>query len=287
MTAFSAFGRRWVQLPGMDAVRSWLVSAGLIREVLTANRTYYVRTDGSDSNNGLANTSGGAFLTIQKALNTAATIDFAGFSVTIQVGDGTYTAGLSIPVMVGQGNASDLIISGNAATPANVVVSVTSANAVALLSPSAMVRLQNFEIRTTTSGSAISNQAGHVEIHTGMRFGAVATAMIFVRRGGLVVATDNYTVAGNAQRRVLVREHGVYIEDARTITYSGTPAFSAANVDATSGGVVSSASSTQSGAATGTRYAVALNAIISTAGGGATFYPGNVAGTTATGGQYA
>lgn len=48
------------------------------RDLLTTNRTYYVRTDGSNSNNGLANTSGGAFLTIQKAIDTVLKLDSAG-----------------------------------------------------------------------------------------------------------------------------------------------------------------------------------------------------------------
>lgn len=39
-------------------------------------------------------------------------------------------------------------------------------------------------------------------------------------------------------------------------------------------------------AATGKRYRAEENGIVSTLGGGANFLPGNVAGTTASGGKY-
>ena len=66
------------------------------REKLTANRTYYVRVDGSDSNTGLADTAAGAFLTIQKAWDMVQALDASGYSIYIYVRAGTYTAGLSI-----------------------------------------------------------------------------------------------------------------------------------------------------------------------------------------------
>lgn len=93
------------------------------RELLSANRTYYVRTDGSDSNDGLTNTAGGAFLTLQKAYDVVIqTLDLGGFIVTIQIADGTYSGGIAFnydegPVVNGQ-----LYIRGNLTTPQNVVL---------------------------------------------------------------------------------------------------------------------------------------------------------------------
>lgn len=59
---------------------------GVSRDKLTANRDYYVRDDGSDSNNGRSNTAAGAWLTLQKAANfIGANIDFAGFRITVNV----------------------------------------------------------------------------------------------------------------------------------------------------------------------------------------------------------
>src|SRR5262249_46571914 len=42
-----------------------------VRQQVPGGLTIYVRPDGSDSNTGLANTAGGAFLTIQKAVDVA------------------------------------------------------------------------------------------------------------------------------------------------------------------------------------------------------------------------
>lgn len=85
------------------------------KETLTANRTYYVRTDGSDSNNGLTNDAAGAFLTPQKAWDTIAdTVLLNGFTATIQLASGTYpginmsshSAGYGFIVI--QGDSGDL-----------------------------------------------------------------------------------------------------------------------------------------------------------------------------------
>jgi hypothetical protein len=72
------------------------------RERLTADRNYYVRTDGSDSNTGLANTAGASFLTIQKAVDVVCNdIDLGDYLVTINVAAGNYAEEVTVGDYVG------------------------------------------------------------------------------------------------------------------------------------------------------------------------------------------
>ena len=71
-----------------------------------------------------------------------------------------------------------------------------------------------------------------------------------------------------------------------TVTITGTPGFSGAFAEADDLGFVNYNGPIFSGAATGKRYGATLNGVIDTNGAGATYFPGNVGGTTATGGQY-
>lgn len=255
------------------------------RELLTANRIYYVRTDGSNSNNGLANTSGGAFLTIQKAWDTLVTIDLNGFTVTIKLGNtGTFTTGLNATVSPVGGN---VIIEGDTVTPANTIISTTSADAVALACVGNLT-VQSCELRTTTSGSGLAPKAAgaRITIGSGMRFGACADYHIRAQNNGYVFCANNYTITGAAQCHMLATLAGQVEMASITVTVSGTPAFSSAFAVASLLGAISAFSITYSGSATGSRYSASMNGAIQTYGGGASYFPGNSAGTTATGGQY-
>ena len=97
----------------------------VFREKLTAARAYYVRSDGSDSNTGLANSSGGAFLTAQKAVDTVASLDLGIYDATIYLGATTWTAGTTLKTLIGAGQC---IIRGINADTTSTVISTTSAS---------------------------------------------------------------------------------------------------------------------------------------------------------------
>lgn len=255
-----------------------------VRELLTAARTYYVRTDGSDANTGLANTAGGAFLSVQKALNTTAMLDLAGFTVTIQLADGTYAGAVSIPPLSGLASAAALAIAGNVATPANVVIATTSSSAITAPAASRCT-VKDMEIKTTTSGFGLNADGGVIQFQN-VRFGACAQAHIMCQNNGLALASGNYAISGASPAHWWARSGGVINTEARTVTLSGTPSFGTAFVSNQNATVLCGAM-TFSGSGTGIRYSATLNGVVSVGGGGATYLPGNAAGSVATGGQYA
>ena len=255
------------------------------REVLTANRSYYVRTDGSDSNTGLANTSGGAFLTQQKAIDTVASLDLSIYDVTILCGPGTRTEPLTLKKTLGAGVAS---LEGDVTTPSNCTQSVTG-NDCFSMATGAVWQLRGFKTQTTTSGIHISASAAGCElkIDGNMEFGATPAYHVNVSTGGLCRITSGYTVSANASSHINIQSGGIVFYTPGAVTISGTPAWASAFMSVTSGGLVTTAGATFTGAATGKRYDASLNGIINTFGGGASYFPGDAAGTAATGGQYA
>jgi hypothetical protein len=102
-------------------------NADHINKLAGSNLVFYVRTDGSDSNTGLANTAGGAFLTIQHAVDVVCSYDYQNlYYPTINVADGTYDegAGVRITQPLDTGGDEPTLV-GNTTTQANVIVTAT------------------------------------------------------------------------------------------------------------------------------------------------------------------
>jgi hypothetical protein len=259
--------------------------AGAGRELLTADRTYYVRSDGSDSNDGLTNSSGGAFLTLQKAFDVVGALDLATFQVTIQIGDGTYTGAVAVdkPWVGG----ALVLVQGNTGTPANVLLSVTSNHVFHVTVPlPCPLRFKSFEGRTTSSGDVIRLEAQASVECDGVRFGACAGAHArSMFPGARIDFIANYTISGGAMRHWYA-QFGVIRCQSRAVTLSGTPAFSSQFATADNLGGMQVNANTFSGSATGTRYTAAALGLINTGGGGASYLPGDGAGSTSGGGQY-
>lgn len=246
------------------------------RERITANRTYYVRTDGSDSNTGLSNTAGGAFRTIQYAVNyVTQNVDAGTYSITINVADGTYSESVYINgKMSGQSSFS---IIGNQTTPANCVTNsfwcvngaqvvikglrLTSANGVRSDGYGTIVTIDDISFAlayalSANNGGTINGTSADLNIESTVTtmFYAFSTAIINLYNA-------NITVNGNAWTGV----GAVYSRLSSNINIQGV---------------------TFSGSATGKRYTADTNSVLFTSGGGASFIPGDSAGSTATGGQY-
>jgi hypothetical protein len=252
------------------------------RELLAANRTYYVRSDGSDGNTGLVNNSGGAFLTIQKAIDTVAALDLSIYTATIQVGAGTYTQALTLKKALGAAP----VLKGDTTTPGNVIISPSSGDAISL-AEFASWRVQGFKLTAAAGNGCVATGLCKCLIDGAMEFGACSGAHLAAGRGGFLNVTASYAISGGGASHMSIGSQGIcMIEGAITATLSGTPAFSSSFATVAGTAFLRASGTTYSGSATGVRYIGSGNSAIETGGGGANFFPGSSAGSTSTGAQY-
>jgi hypothetical protein len=271
-------------------------------EILTANRTYYVRTDGSDSNNGLTNNSSGAFLTIQKFFDVLATLSKNGFTVTCQVADGTYTLTSDITVKDGIGQGKVILI-GNTTTPSNVTL--TSSNNLRYINKSVdgTLEVKGFRFVNTGTGTEVSFLFvvhGVVAI-SNLDFGSTGSGLpssqnhMSVAAKGIIYLIGNYTISGSTAYHMVIWVNGAIRDfigydstlSPITVTLTGSPVFYCFLL-ASHGGIydVYYLRQTFTGSATGIRYQSNRLGGIFTFGGGSTYLPGNTTGTTSLGGIY-
>lgn len=254
------------------------------REVLTANRTYYVATTGSDANDGL--TAGTAFLTIQKAVNVALALDMSIYAVTISVGAGTFNEGSGV-LINGNGNAR-ITIKGAGYT--QTVISATSWAVQA--NYGAYVTLWEVDILSQSVG-VWSRTGANIFLFGNVRFSGGPARLIGADFGGIITMNSGnlYINANSAylfyatQSAQMGFANGANIVTSKAVSFSGAVAYSSttAVIAFTSVQVTWNVSA---GAITGPRYNANLNGVITTYGAGASWIPGSAAGTVATGGQY-
>jgi len=253
-----------------------------IREKLTADRTYYVRTDGSNSNTGLANTAGGAFLTIQYAIDHVATLDTSIYQVTISVQDATWTENLVLAQPVG---AIAPILRGNTTTPANCLLDPPAGHCIAASGKNIRWTIEGFKFQGGTGGSNIYLFGANITLGVN-DWGATGGGISWtVSSQAYLLCNVNQTISAGQAVGFIYNDNARIDWTGGTVTLSGTPDFSAFCYTRSCGTTYISGT-TFSGSATGSRYNVILNGAIITDLAGATYLPGNAAGTTSTGGQY-
>lgn len=265
------------------------------RRRLSANLILWVRTDGNDNNDGSANTAGAAMATIQGAYDRATRLyDTAGFSITIKLGNigaylGATLAGFSGTIIVegDLANPQNYTIIGQATTDTCIVASTNSLTLRGLTFNPPLLLGGPSNCVFARSGSVVNlrnvnfKPAYYLAAHSHIGIEAGASVYTFGSIGIQTAGGDsfiNVSAGGSYQ--------GGFAGDPTTITVSNAPAWNTAFCRVVNG-AASFGATTISGSATGKRYDASLNGVINTFGGGANFLPGNAAGTTASGGQYA
>jgi hypothetical protein len=228
---------------------------------------------------------------IQTAVNKAFAFPLSPlFTVTIQVADGTYNESVTTPDVPGPA----LIINGDACAPSNVLVTgAANSHTFNLLGLNKMT-VQNLKVTASNSGPqncAFIAGTGS-SLYTKNTVSGAVNYAVFESYGPAAVIPGTHTFTGNSTFAFnainggfipLSSTNGNFtITDAITVT-SFANAAAGGNIGLKAGAIPTF---TNPGNVPGAKFGASLNGIINTQGQGVNYFPGTVAGTTSTGGQY-
>lgn len=272
---------------------------------LTQAQVFYVNgATGSDTYDGLtaAVTTGihGPFKTLQKAADTMTAFNLNGFNITVNVSDNTY-APVVLPNTAGSGSINFV---GNVATPTNCVISAVNTSSVSMTNGGSYT-FDGFKVQASGASSVdgiigFTVNRGTVGIGA-INFGTCVGAHIQISQGGIVynkTPACMWTLSGGCAGNSFITgcfmscfANGLYQNNAAgapNLTISTPITFAGSFVDAHFNSLLMLTFGTITNPAnvTGKRYYADTNANIWSGGGGINYFPGTIAGTVATGGQY-
>ena len=277
----SSDGVNWTEALRVDGLTG-RVTTGVAgwREVLTGPRSFFVDAIlGNDAGSGMGQASD-AFASLPRALAAALSLDSGGHDVTIEIASGIYGLAETLRIGTGLTGGGKLILQGNSADPDAATIEAT--DSVIEVSSGYLllrgVRLQNSStvkavVTVATQGEVILDQVafgpagGHLNV-----------------AGGRVALAGGYAIKGSAAYHLRVSEGGLYDGSAQSVVLQDTPSFSDTYITCSEGSVARVTGQGFTGNAAGKRFDLSTNGIISAGGN---ILPGDTAGTTQTGGQYA
>ncbi len=234
------------------------------RGLLSADRTYYVRTDGNDSNDGLTDSNGGAFLTIQKAINVCSGLDLNNFNLNIKIADGNYLGQGTIQLKAPIGGGT-FKIEGNLTNNNNVSIKSIQVTA---LNPLCKIILDGITLDNNTNNNTDFKASCclHLESST-IYLGKVAfKGYLFLcwmisgaklnTESAVLTQLNNATSSGISAFFLVQGQSTLNIPNS-SIVFSGSPANSLGIFYAESLSFINLNAATLSGSKTGTEYIVA------------------------------
>jgi len=257
------------------------ISGAFGGKIILANVSYFVRTDGSDQNDGLANNSGRAFLTIQHAIDIASAIlNIYQYQITIYVADGDYN-GFECKSSVSKTISINSINEAGARIVSVFTYCIKASDIVGTLYRISGFYLSN-NIGTTAYGLLITGsiiEVNHLRMEY-FNYGIWTEKVAVLRLLGRIHFNTGSYVQG-------IKNVDASIIDARgsEFTFNGNPNWISTFISMQNLSLFMKDGACI-GAATGKRYTVSVNSVINVNGAGINYFPGTVAGTTATGGEY-